>query len=298
LNGNNYVGGLSGYFGNNSSGVHIDDADVDIRGFLSGTSDIGGLIGQFYGGNIVSSYFAQSAVVGGITASDLFGSIYPHNTYTLTYTDDGKVWDVNDLPLFPNFLNTINYGLSPVIYEVNSCLNQGKPHLIEFVSTFTNTCTPGGSSRMIRERSFWKTIDVRATTKIEKTLGFKMESAFPKDAATKFIEISNELDSAKLKSAAIELSANVRFEINTGEALQISFSSDRNKLVELWIYGPDGKWLFAGVITFDKDGKAILPPLQFNQVGNYSLVLSTPSTDSGTTGAPFNFNSQVLISVI
>jgi hypothetical protein len=151
---------------------------------------------------------------------------------------------------------------------------------------------------MIRERSFWKTIDVRATTKIEKTLGFKMESAFPKDAATKFIEISNELDSAKLKSAAIELSANVRFEINTGEALQISFSSDRNKLVELWIYGPDGKWLFAGVITFDKDGKAILPPLQFNQVGNYSLVLSTPSTDSGTTGAPFNFNSQVLISVI
>jgi hypothetical protein len=228
----------------------------------------------------------------------LFGWLYPHNTYTLTYTDDEKVWDVNDLPLFPNFLNTINHGLSPAMYEVNPCLNQGNPHLIEFVSTFTNSCTSGGSGRIIREGSFWKTINVQATTEIEKTLGFKMQSAFPKDAVTKFIEISNKLDIAKLKLATIDLSANVRFAIGAGEVLQISFRSDNKEPVELWIYEPDGTWLFAGVITFDKDGKAILPPLQFNKVGNYSLVLSTPSTDSAMTGAPLNFNSQVLISVI
>ena len=201
------------------------------------------------------------------------------------------------MPLFPNFLNTINYGLSPVIYEVNSCLNQGKPYLIEFVSTFTNTCTPSGSGRIIRERSFWKTIDLQATTEIEKTLGFKTQSAFPKDSAIKFIEISNNLDISKLKTAAIELSANVRFAIGAGEIVQISFSSGSQEPVELWVYEPDGTWLLAGMITFSNDRKAILPPLQFNKVGDYSLVLSTLSTDSVTKGAPLNIISQVLVSV-
>ena len=61
---------------------------------------------------------------------------------------------------------------------------------------------------------------------------------------------------------------------------------------------PDGKWLLAGVITFDKDGKAILPPLQFKNAGDYSLVFSTPSADSTNASAPLNLSGQVLISVI
>jgi hypothetical protein len=298
LTGSNYVGGLSGFFGNNSSGAHIDDSDSDVGGILSGISEVGGLIGQFYGGNIVSSYFAQGAVVGGNSAADLFGYIYPHNEYTLTYADDEKIWEIADLPLFPNFLDTINQGLSPTIYEVSACLNQGRPYLIEFVSTFTNNCTSGEGGRIFRERSFWKTIDVRATSKIEKTLGFKLDSAFPKDTAIKFNEISNKLDIAKLRSAAIELSANVRLEIKVEEALQISLKSESNATVELWLLSPDVKWLLAGVIAFDNSGKAILPPLQFKNAGDYSLVFSTPSTDSAKASAPFNIGSQLIISVI
>jgi hypothetical protein len=67
--------------------------------------------------------------------------------------------------------------------------------------------------------------------------------------------------------------------------------------VELWVKSPDGKWLLAGVITFDKDGKAILPPLKFKNVGNYSLVLSKPTADSAKGSAPLDQTGSLLVAV-
>ena len=49
--------------------------------------------------------------------------------------------------------------------------------------------------------------------------------------------------------------------------------------------------------TFDKDGKAILPPLQFKSVGDYSLVLSKPSADSAKGSAPLNQTGSLLVAV-
>ena len=60
---------------------------------------------------------------------------------------------------------------------------------------------------------------------------------------------------------------------------------------------PDGSWLLAGVITFDKDGKAILPPLQFKNAGDYSLVLSKPTADSAKGSAPLNQTGSLLVAV-
>jgi hypothetical protein len=67
--------------------------------------------------------------------------------------------------------------------------------------------------------------------------------------------------------------------------------------VELWIKSPDGNWLLAGVITFDKDGRAVLPPLQFKNAGDYSLVLSKPSADSAKGGAPLDQAGSLLVVV-
>jgi hypothetical protein len=51
------------------------------------------------------------------------------------------------------------------------------------------------------------------------------------------------------------------------------------------------------VITFDKDGKAILPPLQFKNAGNFSLVFSKPSADSAKGSAPLDQTGSVLVAV-
>ena len=91
--------------------------------------------------------------------------------------------------------------------------------------------------------------------------------------------------------------ANVKVNAKPGEALQISLKSESKEPVELWVKSPDGTWLLAGVITFDKDGKAILPPLQFKNVGDYTLVLNKPSADSAKGSTPLNQSGSVLVAV-
>jgi hypothetical protein len=112
-----------------------------------------------------------------------------------------------------------------------------------------------------------------------------------------FVESTEKIDLAKVKALEIAPTANVKVVAKAGEALQISLKSDSKEPVELWVKSPDGSWLLAGVITFDKDGKAILPPLQFKNVGNYSLVLSKPTADSAKGSAPLNQSGSLLVAV-
>ena len=76
--------------------------------------------------------------------------------------------------------------------------------------------------------------------------------------------------------------------VKTGEALQISYDFESKDPIELWVKLPDGKWILAGVINFDKNGKAILPPKHFKMAGEYVLVLNKPSEDSVTANMPLN----------
>jgi hypothetical protein len=89
----------------------------------------------------------------------------------------------------------------------------------------------------------------------------------------------------------------VKVTAKVGDALQISLKSESKEPVELWVKPADGKWFLAGIITFDKDGKAVLPPLQFKNAGNYSLVLSKPTADSAKGSAPLDQTGSLLVAV-
>jgi hypothetical protein len=138
---------------------------------------------------------------------------------------------------------------------------------------------------------------VRSSEKIEKAIGFKNETPLPKTAPIAFVELTEKIDIAKVNAVEISPTANVKVFAKAGEALQISLKSEGKEPVELWVKLPDGNWLLAGVITFDKDGKAILPPLQFKNVGNYSLVLSKPTADSAKGSAPLDQTGSVFVTV-
>ena len=139
--------------------------------------------------------------------------------------------------------------------------------------------------------------EARAPEKIEKSIGFKNETPLPKNAPIAFVEANTKIDLAKVKAVEIAPTANAKVVAKAGEALQISLKSESKEPVELWVKSPDGTWLLAGVITFNKDGKAILPPLQFKNAGDYSLVLSKPSADSVKGSAPLNQTGSLLVVV-
>ena len=187
-------------------------------------------------------------------------------------------------------------------WAICSTINNSNPYLISLVAT--DPCpgddAPLPSDLSIRERIKREVREVaesRTLEKIEKSVGFKNETPLPKSAPIAFVESTEKIDPAKVKAVEIASTANVKVSAKAGEALQISLKSESKDPVELWLKSPDGTWLLAGVITFDKDGKAILPPLQFKSAGDYSLVLSKPSADSAKGSAPLNQTGSLLVAV-
>ena len=159
----------------------------------------------------------------------------------------------------------------------------------------------GGDSPPVRleraERLSRANIEAKPLEKIEKTLGFKNESLLTKDAVIEFIESSVKIELGKIKAVEVSVMANVRVYAKAGEGLQISLKSESKEPVELWVKFPDGSWLLVGVISFDKGGKAILPPLQFKSAGDYLLALNKPSADSVKGGAPLNRSGSMVVTV-
>ena len=307
VKGDGLTGALIGRFENNSRLVRNSHANIS-GAVIRRATPLLILIGASPVITIENSYFSIAGnsypVVpadGSVTSSDVVFELISSSP-SMTYTQDYE-WSIDplpsflELPTFPSLLGTLNRSISPEIFGTDACLNNGKPHLIALSNSFTNSCTTSGNDEVVRERRYREVVEVRFATKIEKTLGFKNESQLPKNAAISFIEGTEKIDLAKVKAVEISPTANVRVSAKTGEALQISLKSESKEPVELWVKSPDGSWLLAGVITFDKDGKAILPPLQFKNVGDYTLVLNKPSADSAKGSTPLNQSGSVLVAV-
>ena len=293
------AGGLAGYFSTGS----IINSNSSISGTFLGNLEHGGLIGSFYGGNIISSFNMLNGVIGGITLSDLVGYHYNTNYYYVDYSDPSLVWNINEVPQLLTKIQIINNATDPAVFAIDECLNGLNPYLVSLSGSYENSCSGGddGTPTPIRreriEREVREVKEARTTEKIEKSIGFKNETPLPKNAPIAFVETTEKIELTKIKAVEIAPTANVKVSAKAGEALQISLRSESKEPVELWVKSPDGSWLLAGVITFDKDGKAILPPLKFKDSGSYSLVLSKPSADSAKGMAPLSQTGSLLVSV-
>ena len=307
IEGTGYVGALAGRFETDNS-KKIQFSHAVINGSVSRNSSTHNfLVGRIVSGQLRDSYFLINSMheiqaTDSLRVTDLAADVAAGGseiTYTSNYT-----WGIDENPSLPTLLNVISTPPSTSWGSSEYC-NQGFPHLVSLLDHYENNCTapvipPGPTpnpDRPKREREIREIAEVRIPAKVEKPIGFKNESPLPKNAAISFIETTEKIDLAKVKAVEIAPTANVKVAANAGEALQISLKSESKEPVELWVKSPDGSWLLAGVITFDKDGKAILPPLQFKSVGDYSLVLSKPSADSAKGSAPLNQTGSLLVAV-
>ena len=196
----------------------------------------------------------------------------------------GKEFPLIDQQTILSVVNTVDDDESA--FEIVACKNNGLPSLSELIESYENTCvTPSGSNRERRIRDF---IQTTAITEIAKTLGFVISPKFPNDASIGFIKSEKELAISKILGAQKAADRVARTSVKTGEALQISYNFDSKDPIELWVKLPDGKWILSGVINFDKNGKAVLPPMHFKVAGEYVLVLNKPSEDSVKANAPLN----------
>ena len=308
VNGEQFVGGLVGEINYNSN-VSESYATGNVIGT---TQNIGSFAGYVYG-DVLRSYslgtvggtgthsggFAGDADTGFSWIDDSCAGSLVGVSFNCT---DGRTVD-SDFILGEIGTESGVGNLGADFDSSNECLNNGNPYLVALTNSYVSSCSSGGdsgendSTRRVREREFREIKSLKQADRIEQSLGFKNESSLPKNSAITFVEIPEKIEITTVKTVEIAPTANVKVNVKAGEALQISLKSESKEPVELWVKSPDGSWLLAGVITFDKDGKAILPPLQFKSAGDFTLVLNKPSTDSAKESAPLNQSGSVLVVV-
>jgi len=282
---NEYIGGLAGIInGNIDLRNTYSSSNLETLNVFAGA----GLIGITYGDVNAMNSYASGNLNAGLAGDRLFNAV--GGTVSVVNDSDSNSQNRSYSDIFGS-----NYaeGFSKdKVWGSCSKVNSGSPFLTTMYIQNPCLVTP-----VINFEGFTTNLEPNSINEIQKTLGFKNETPLPKNALIAFIEVNEKIDIAKIKAVEIAPTVNVKVSAKAGEALQISLKSESKEPVELWVKSPDGTWLLAGVVTFDKDGKAILPPLQFKSAGDYSLVLSKPSADSAKGSAPLNQTGSLLVAV-
>ena len=282
---NQYIGGLAGIInGNIDLRNTYSSSNLETLNFFAGA----GLIGITYGDvNAINSY-ASGNLNAGFGGDRLFNAVGGVVSVVNDSDSNSQIRSFADIfgPTYePGFNQDKTWG---------SCskVNSGNPFL-----TLTYGKNPCVAISVINFGGYTEKIESNSIEEIQKSVGFKNEILLPRNALISFLEETVKIDIKKVRAAEIVPTANAQVDVKVGEALQISLKSESKEPVELWVKSPDGTWLLAGVITFDKDGKAILPPLQFKNAGDYTLVLNKPSADSAKGSAPLNQTGSLLVAV-
>lgn len=302
-----YLGGIAGELVG-STQKNSELVDSYSTGNVSGISNTGGLIGKITKSSIDNSFATGlTSRVSGVenTVGSFVGSSSDsyHNSVLLA---EDVAYDFSDVPT--SKINLLNHGLGSTVWASCSEIIGGAPHLASMRSTYSGSCSadesdsgsednPQPQRRERFQRELREVVEMRNSEKIEKSDGFEYEAPLPTNAGISFAKSLEKIDLTGLKTVEIAPTADVRVNTKTGESLQISFKSKSNEQVELWIQLHDGKWCFTGLITFNADGKAILPPLELMIEGEYLLVLNRPSADSAKGFAPMNKISSLLVAV-
>jgi ribosomal protein L27 len=60
--------------------------------------------------------------------------------------------------------------------------------------------------------------------------------------------------------------------LSAGNLLQLEINYEANKSMQVWVKSSDDQYVLIGNITFDKDGNAVLPGIEFKKSGQYELI--------------------------
>lgn len=288
---NNRIGGFAGelWYGEilNSYASGDVNGQQNVGGFVGisqqallrhsyATGDISGVgpsIGRFYG-QVSSSTFTEVLGTGLLTNLTPSEDEAPSSSYSGTPAPS-KLEVVNQ-----RSTTTISPGtefetvieLSPGSkFGQDSCLNNGNPYLVSMRNSFQSSCiVEGGRSSVRVNRSI--TLQKESLTSVSNTSGFSPKNL---DLGTlkilSFDSVFNE-GNTLVSSIKTEVNKTSQIFISSGEGLQISLKSPGKEKLQLWVRLADGSTALFGMVTFDENGNATLPAIEFNIVGQYEFI--------------------------
>jgi hypothetical protein len=256
------VGGLAGSFSGS-----ITDSFAFIGGVVSGGNQVGGLVGVFYGDQalITGSYSS----VGGLQAADgntLIGTLigdYNGNGTSINFTE---VIPLRSLPSIVSVVNT-DYETEP--FAVSSCFNSGLPYLTALTNSYSNTCSV---DEEVSSRNNFSYLPTQALDGLSKSVGFMVAKS---DLSKLDLALLNQVEgdkSAQITGAKLFSYQSLLTYLSAGSLLQLEINFESNKLLQMWVKSSDDQYVLLGDISFDNDGKAVLPGIEFKKSGSYELI--------------------------
>jgi hypothetical protein len=256
------VGGLAGSMGVGST---ITDSFAYVSGSITGGNQVGGLVGVFYG-NQASITGSYSSIGGLQVASD--------NTLSGTFIGDYNGTSINfteviTLPSLPSIVDVVNTDYETEPFALSSCFNSGLPYLTVLTASYSNTCNV---DEVVSSRIDFNFLPTQALDSLSKSFGFGLEKS---DLNKLNLALLNQVKgdtSVPIIGGKLFSYQSLSTSLSASSLLQLEINFEANKSLQVWVKSLDDQYVLVGDVTFDKDGNAVLPGIEFKKIGQYELI--------------------------
>ena len=294
VEGTNYVGGLVGL-----GLAAITNSYA--AGNVTGDRVVGGLVATALG-NISNSYASGNVEADDISdSSEYFGGLAAEAYYPITnsyasgnvtavgFHIDGLVgfeWgdivfdsytsgNVNDTPCVEpcspltatELLAILNTGAASPVFALGPSINAGRPYLLS---------NPPPSEEEIFEeddlRIDFSFLTTQTLESLNKSFGFELEKSDLSRLNLALLDKVKDDKAAQIIGAKLTSYQSLVTSLSIGSLLQLEINYEANKSLQIWVKGKDDQYVLIGDVTFDKDGNAVLPGIEFKEIGQYEFI--------------------------
>jgi hypothetical protein len=278
------VGGLAGSMGVGST---ITNSFAYVGGSITGGNQVGGLVGVFNGdlGSITGSYSLVNSLaswseievrgtfiggrwaqVEGYDEDDNWVLLPAYlDTPPINFTDD----QIITLPPLPSIVSVVNKNDETEPFAVSSCFNSGLPYLTDLTNSYSNTCSV---DEEVSSQNNFSYLSTQVLDNLSKSFGFKVAKSDLSKLDLALLDQVKGDKSAPITGAKLLSYQSLSTSLSVGSLLQLEISYEANKSLQMWVKSSDGQYVLAGDVTFDKDGNAVLPGVEFKKSGQYELI--------------------------
>ena len=276
------IGGLVGYQVNSSISNSYAFGDVN------GNSYVGGLVGTNYSGNpfIVNSYASGAVngyrVVGGLVGDNFALLTHSYSSGVVTSTGGdyigtflgGSNTEITDdsghleVPFTNNeILNILNRGSDgDPIFALNPAINNGLPYLI-------SNAPPGtDNDNQVTRRVSLSFLPIQVLDGLRNSVGFEIAKSDLNKLDLALLDKVKDDKAAQIIGAKLPSYQSLSTYLSIGSLLQLEINYEANKSLQIWVKSSDDQYVLIGDITFDKDGNAVLPGIEFKKSGLYEFI--------------------------
>ena len=267
VNGNEYVGGLVG----------TSNADISNSysiGAVTGTGDyVGGLVGEgtFFSSiddysSDLSSYellpeaYLEQALLVLNTEYEVF-DITPDLNSGLPYLSANP--PLEDLEMALSVLNN-GYEDDPP-FAITADLNSGLPYLIS---------NPPLEDEAIEvaARIISSYLPTQILDSLRKSVGFAAAKSDLSKLDIALLEQVKGDKSGKIIGGKLFTNQYLLTYLSVSSLLQLEINFEANKSLQVWVKSSDDQYVLLGDVTFDNDGNAVLPGIEFMKSGSYEFI--------------------------